>query len=76
MKQVVASLGRPRDLDWHALYRHGGYQWEHIGHLQGPGGAKVYSVRLSGKIRAIGYRDGDVLRLVSLHPEHDSAYEH
>ena len=74
LKQVVASLGRLRALDWNSLYRHTGYQWEHIAHLRGPGGLKVYSLRLSEKIRAIGYRDGDFLRLVSLHPDHDSAY--
>lgn len=75
LKQVVASLRRLRELDWNTLYHHGGYQWECIGHLSGPGGAKVYSLRLSQKIRAIGYRDGEFLRLVSLHPDHDSAYE-
>jgi hypothetical protein len=76
LKQVVASLGRLRELDWNSLYRHTSYQWEHIGHVKGPGGVKVHSLRLSEKIRAIGYRDGDFLRLVSLHPDHDSAYEH
>jgi hypothetical protein len=75
MKQVVASLGRLRGLDWDAVYRHPGYQWERIGHLKAPGDATVYSLRLGQKIRAIGYRDGDFLRLVSLHPDHDSAYE-
>jgi hypothetical protein len=75
LKQVVASLARLRELDWNTLYRHTGYQWEHISHLKGPGDAKVYSLRLSQKIRAIGYRDGAFLRLVSLHPDHDSAYE-
>lgn len=75
LKQVVASLARLRELDWNSLYRHTGYQWEEIGHLKGPAGARVYSVRLSQKIRAVGYRDADVLRLVSLHPDHDSAYE-
>lgn len=75
LKQVVASLARLRELEWNALYRHPGFQWESIGHLTGPGGAKVYSLRLSQKIRAIGYRDGDLLRLVSLHPDHDSVYD-
>ena len=75
LKQVVASLGRLREMEWNTLYRHTGYQWEHISHLKGPGDAKVYSLRLSQKIRAIGYRDGPFLRLVSLHPDHDSAYE-
>lgn len=74
LKQVVASLSRLRDLEWDALYRHTGYQWEHIAHLKGPGGVRVHSIRLSQQIRAIGYLDGDVLRLVSLHPDHDSAY--
>ena len=75
LKQVVASLGRQRGLEWNTLHRHTGYQWELIAHLKGPGGAKVYSLRLSQQIRAIGYRDGEFLRLVSLHPDHDSAYE-
>ena len=75
LKQVVASLGRLRELEWNTLYRHTGYQWEHISNLKGPGDAKVYSLRLSQKIRAIGYRDGAFLRLVSLHPDHDSAYD-
>ena len=75
LKQLVASLARLRELDWNALYRHPGYQWELIAHLKGPDGAKVHSLRFSQKIRAIGYRDGDLLRLISLHPDHDSAYE-
>jgi hypothetical protein len=74
LKQVVASLARLRELDWNNLYRHSGYRWEAIEHLEAPNGAQVYSLRLSQKIRAIAYRDGDFLRLISLHPDHDSAY--
>jgi len=74
LKQVVASLGRLRAMDWNGLYRHTGYRWEAIEHLKAPNGAKVYSLRLSQKVRAIAYRDGDFLRLISLHPDHDSAY--
>lgn len=75
LKQVVASLARLRSLDWNNLYRHSGYQWEAIDHLKAPNRAKVYSLRLSQRIRAIAYRDGDFLRLISLHPDHDSAYK-
>ena len=75
LKQVVASLRRLRELDWNTLYRHTGFQWELIEHLTAPNGAKVYSLRLSQRIRAIAFRDGDFLRLISLHPDHDSAYE-
>ena len=75
LNQVVASLVRLRALDWNALYRHTGFRWEAIGPLKAPNGAKVYSLRLSQRVRAVAYRDGDFLRLLSLHPHHDSAYE-
>ncbi len=74
LKQVVGSLRRLGELDWNALYRHPGFKWEAIGHIRTPNGATAYSLRLSGKIRAIAYRDGDFLRIISLHPDHDSAY--
>lgn len=74
LRQVVASLRRLRGLDWNDLYRHAGFRWEALEHLKGPGGATVYSLRLSQRIRAVAFRDGEFLRLVSLHPDHDSAY--
>ncbi len=63
---VVASLGRLRELDGNTLYRHTAFQWELIEHLKGLEAAKVYSLRLSQRIRAIAFRDGDFLRLISL----------
>jgi hypothetical protein len=48
---------------------------EAIDHLKASNGAKVYSFRLNQRIRALAYRDGDFLRLISLHPDHDSPYE-
>lgn len=74
LKQVVGSLRRLRDLDWNMVYRHTGFKWEAVRHIRTPNGATAYSLRLSEKIRAIGYRDGDFLRIISLHPDHDSAY--
>jgi hypothetical protein len=75
LKQVVASLRRLRQLDWNTLYRQAGFRWEAIEHIKAPNVARVYSLRLSRKVRAVAYRDGDFLRLISLHPGHDSAYE-
>jgi hypothetical protein len=49
--------------------------WEAIEHLKAPNGSKVYSLRLNPRIRDGGFRDGDFLRLISRHPDHDSAYE-
>lgn len=75
LKQVVASLRRLRELDWQGLYRHTGFRWEAIEHIRAPNGARVHSLRLSQRVRALAYRHGDFLRVVSLHVDHDSAYE-
>lgn len=75
LKQVVESLHRLQGLEWNVLYRHGGFQWEAIEHLEAPNGATVYSLRLSRRIRALAFREGEFLRFISLHPDHDSAYE-
>lgn len=74
LKQVVASLRRLGELEWAAIYRHTGFQWEAVRHLKAPNGAGVFSLRLSQKVRALAFRDGHFLRFVSLHPDHDSAY--
>ncbi len=75
LRQVVAALRRLRELDWNTLYRHSGFHWEAIENLTAPNGARVHSRRLSQRIRALAYRDSDFLRILSLHPDHDSAYE-
>ncbi len=74
LKQVVGSLRRLRELDWNTLYRHTGFKWEAIRHIRTPNGATAYSLKLSEKGRAIAYRDDDFLRIISLHPDHESAY--
>ena len=73
LKHVVASLCRLRNLGWNSLDRHTGFRWEAVEHLKAHTGAKVYSLRLSQRIRAVAFRDGDFLRFISLHPDHDSA---
>lgn len=75
LRQVISSLGRLREIEWSALYRHKGFRWEAIEHLRAPNNAKVHSLRLSERIRALAFRDGEFLRFISLHPDHDSAYE-
>ncbi|HVT58712.1 MAG TPA: hypothetical protein VHR45_09940 [Thermoanaerobaculia bacterium] len=75
LRQVIAVLRRLRGLDWVTVYSHGGFNWEALEHIRTPNGAQAYSLRLSRRIRAVAYRDGDFLCLVSLHPDHDSAYE-
>jgi len=72
--QVVDVLARLRKLAWGDVYRSSGLKWERIGR-SAPNGAPLYSLRITQKVRAVGFREGDFLRLISLHPDHDSAYE-
>lgn len=74
LKQAVAALSRLKGMDWNIVYAHTGFNWEAVDHIKSPTGAKVHSLRLSRKVRALAYRDGDFLRFISLHPDHDSAY--
>jgi hypothetical protein len=75
LKEVLSALRRLRELDWPALYSHTGFRWEAIEHLKVGSGSKVYTLRLSQRIRAVAVREGNFLRLISLHPEHDSTYQ-
>jgi hypothetical protein len=36
---------------------------------------QVHSIRLTGKTRARIIRDGAYMRFISIHPDHDGAYE-
>ena len=73
LAQVVEVLERLRRMVWGDVYRSQGLKWEKIGGVA-PNGAALYSLRISQQVRAVAYREGDFLRFVSLHPDHDSAY--
>ncbi len=34
----------------------------------------IYTIRITRKCRAVVKREGDVLRFIFIHPDHDSAY--
>ena len=72
---VFSSLQKIAKLDWGDLYRDGGLRWEAITSRTGDRGQRLYSVRVSRRIRVVGYRHGNVLSFVSVHPDHDSAYK-
>lgn len=71
---VLATLRKLQHLEWEQLYRDRGLRWEAIASRFGPNGQRIYSLRVTRRVRAVAYRDGDYLRLLSLHPDHDSAY--
>jgi hypothetical protein len=75
VQAVFETLRRIRLLDWNQLYSDRGLRWELVESRTGSEGRRLYSLRVTRKCRAVGYRDGNILRMVSLHPDHDSAYE-
>lgn len=71
---VLASLRRLAEMSWDQVYRDAGLRWEAIHTRVGPGNERLYSIRMGRAFRAACFREGDWLRFVSLHPDHDSAY--
>lgn len=74
LAQAIDSLRRLRRKAWNEVYRSNGLKWERLQHVD-VDGKKAYSFRMSLGFRAIALRDGDFLRILSLHPDHDSTYE-
>jgi len=62
-------------MDWEQLYRDRGLHWEAILSRKGPGGQRIYSLRFTLRIRAVAFREGDGLRMLSIHAGRDAAYQ-
>jgi len=71
---VLKTLRLLQAMNWDQLQSSKGLRWELIQSRQGPAGQRLYSLRISRSCRAVAWRDGPWLRLLSLHPDHDSAY--
>ena len=71
---TLKILSKISQLTWEQLYKDQGLKWELIHSKQGKQGEKLYSLRITQKCRAIAIREGDYLRILSLHSDHDSAY--
>ena len=72
---TLNTLRKLVDMTWQQVYTDHGLKWEAILSKKGPFGNKLYSFRISKGFRGVAYRDGLWLRLLSLHPDHDSAYQ-
>ena len=71
---VLKTLRPLQGMSWDHLQRSKGLHWELIQSRQGPAGERLNSLPISRSCRAVAWRDGSWLRLLSLHPDHDSAY--
>ncbi len=65
------TLRKLKRLSWPQVYRDKGLRWESIKSFK----EDAYTVRVTRKCRAVVQRDGDILKFISLHPNHDSAYK-
>ena len=72
---VLAALKKLHQMDWEQLYRDPGFRWEAILSRKGPAGQRIYSLRVTRRMRAVAFREGDYLRMLSIHADHDSAYQ-
>lgn len=71
---LIKALKKITKLTWPALYSDHGLKWEAIISKQTKLGERLYSFRFSKKYRATALRQENFLRLLTLHPDHDSAY--
>jgi hypothetical protein len=72
---VLSTLAKIAGMSWEQIYRDRGLRWEVIHCRQGTDGSRLYSIRLSRKARAVVRRSGEFLEFLTLHPDHDSAYQ-
>ena len=86
LNEVFAALERFQEkierITWQQLYqqssknpkRKTGFNYELLNYRTKSGG-RVATVRISGKIRALVCRMGKHMVVISIHPDHDSAYK-
>jgi hypothetical protein len=67
--QVIGTLRKVAHMDWPQIYQDKGLRWEYIVSRQ------IYTLRASQKIHISALREGNILRLLAIHSDHDSAYE-
>jgi hypothetical protein len=72
---ALDALAKLRQLTWQQVYRDKGLHWERIVSVKPPLGiTAIYSLRLTQSRRAVAYRDGEFIRLLSIPPDHDATY--
>ena len=79
--QVEEKVKKIEKMTWDQIYKTAsktqkrGLNWEIIENQVTRSGKKIASIRISKKFRARVCRDGQHMCFISLHPDHDSAYE-
>ena len=71
---VLEALVKLASLSWDELYKSKGFRWELIQSRRSPDGSRLYSLRITKGFRAVALREGEFLVMLTLNPDHDSAY--
>ena len=73
--RVLNTLRKLRQMTWAQVYRDAGLNWEKIESVKTPSGIDaVYSLRITQSRRATAYRQGDLMRFLTIQQDHDSTY--
>lgn len=81
LDQVEKSVEKIKQMTWEQIYQTSsktqkrGLNWEPIKGQSTASGKTIASIRISNKFRARVCRDGKYMRFISLHPDHDGAYD-
>ncbi len=70
---VLSCRGKLAGMEWDAIYRDKGIHWELIQSRAGRNKERLYSIRMSRKVRAVVKRSGEFVEFLTLHADHDSA---
>ncbi len=71
---VINTLKKLQKLSFEQLLKSPGLNLEKLKKLKTKDGIALYSIRITKKFRAVVTFQGDYIRFVSLHPNHDTAY--
>jgi hypothetical protein len=71
---VLGTLRKLVEMTWSQVYQDCGLRWEIVHTHRGPHGGRLYSFCTSQGFRGLAYRESPWMRLLSLHPDHDTAY--
>ena len=71
---VLQSCDKLASLGWDELYRDRSFRWESIHSRSAADGGRLYSIRITKKMRAVARRSGVFLEMLTIHADHDSAY--
>ena len=82
LSEVLNSITKIQSMTWQQIWdtstktkgNKRGLNWEPLDQKTSDG-KTIASIRITGKHRSRVCRDGDWMRFISLHPDHDSAYK-